>query len=180
MKVLIINGSHRTNGNTTIFSNYAQNVFKHNNIDAEIVNLIDYRIDFCSGCLLCEDIYECNIQDDFNLIVDKIKDSSLLFFVTPSYFNMPTARMKNFIDRTNVLCNYFENNKKLFSAFVVGQTDSDSCIDVYNYIKKYADIMYMDSVINEPIIAIARDAGELQINDQILLGLKNIIHTITK
>lgn len=55
MKVLIINGSPRVNGNTTIAVNEMNNIFQENNIETEIIQIGNKSI---RGCIACRTLYE--------------------------------------------------------------------------------------------------------------------------
>jgi len=178
MNILIINGSHRKNGNTQKFSEYFQNLAIENNINAEIINLVDKDINFCDGCLCCEETGECHLLDNFTEIAETIKKTDVLVFATPCYFNMPTARFKNFIDRTNVLCDFLNNNKKYFCTFIVGQTEIESCLEAYRCIETYTQIMAMEAIFEEPIIAIARNENDLEIDNNIVEQLQTIIKIV--
>ena len=55
MKVLIINGSPRVNGNTCIAVNEMDKIFKENNIETEIVQIGNKDIRGCIACRkLCQ------------------------------------------------------------------------------------------------------------------------------
>ena len=55
MKVLIINGSPRVNGNTTIAINEMNKVFKENEIETEIFQVGNKDI---RGCIACRTLFE--------------------------------------------------------------------------------------------------------------------------
>lgn len=55
MKVLIINGSPRINGNTTIAINELEKVFKENNIECNTFQIGNKAI---RGCIACEYCYK--------------------------------------------------------------------------------------------------------------------------
>lgn len=55
MKVLIVNGSPRVNGNTTIAVNEMNKVFKENKIETEIFQVGNKDI---RGCIACRILFE--------------------------------------------------------------------------------------------------------------------------
>lgn len=160
MNILVLNGSHRKNGNCFNFCETAKNVLsqKHSVV---VYNLAEMNIKACEGCLNCEDGINCHICDDYsNQIMADIHNADLIIFATPTYFNMPSAAIVNFIDRTNNLCEYFaESHKKAF-AYLSGQTDEESISAAYTCLRTYFDIMEMEE-INTPIFHIARLKEEL-------------------
>ena len=97
-KILLISGSNR-NGNT----NYLLNQIKRAINKTELILLSEYNIKYCKGCLACHRIDKCVIQDDMNDIIDKIKESDLIIFGIPNYFDNVTGLFKNFMDRLHPL-----------------------------------------------------------------------------
>lgn len=155
MNVIIINGSHRKNGNCEYFTSKAKEILEQSH-NVKVYTLIDLHINYCSGCLQCEDGQECLIDDDFSKILEpNLRMADLIIFASPTYFNMPSAAMVNFIDRTNKMCNYFEVNEKKCLFYIVGQTDEDSIKDTYNCLHTYSEIMGMKEIM-DPIITVAR------------------------
>lgn len=155
MKIVVINGSHRKNGNCYQFTRQAVDILstKHS---VQSFDLIDCRIEKCNGCLICEDGENCPIKDDYsNAIQPALKEADLIIFATPTYFNMPSSSLVNLFDRTNDMCEFFADNTKKAWAFLVGQTDEESVMDAYKCIKTYLDIMCIE-MIGEPGIEIAR------------------------
>ncbi|MEE1282931.1 MAG: flavodoxin family protein [Acutalibacteraceae bacterium] len=155
MNILILNGSHRKNGNCSNFCQTAKEILqkKHSVV---VHNLIEMDIKKCDGCLNCEEGTDCHICDDFSKqIISDIYDAELIIFTTPTYFNMPSASMVNFIDRTNSLCEYFSESPKKVLAYLSGQTDEDSIKDAYKCIHTYFEIMAMEEIAT-PIFHVAR------------------------
>lgn len=155
MKIVILNGSHRLNGNCYRFSQMAYNQLKARH-QVILFNLIEQEIKPCHGCLNCEDGIECDIQDDYsNKIMPALMESEMIIFASPTYFNMPSAALVNLLDRTNNLCEFFAENSKKALIYLVGQTDEETIRDAYNSVKTYIDIMGMQEV-HGPIIKVIR------------------------
>ena len=172
MKICIINGSHRKNGNCSIFSQKAASILNKKH-EVEIYNLHDCNIIPCNGCLICEEGEDCPIKDDYsNTICPAIKACDLIIFATPTYFNMPSSLLVNLLDRTNNLCDYFSENKKHALVYLVGQTDDTSILEAYRCLKNYFEIMDIKEIM-PPIIDIARMPQE-NFNSQIILMMENI------
>lgn len=171
MKIVILNGSHRLNGNCYRFAKTAYEQLRER-YQVILFNLIEQKIKPCNGCLNCEEGMECDIKDDYSkIIMPALMDSDLIVFASPTYFNMPSAAMVNLLDRTNNLCEYFADNPKKSLIYLVGQTNEDTIMDAYKCIKAYLDIMGMEEVC-EPIIKVARMAEN--VTDDILATLKRV------
>lgn len=155
MNIIIINGSQRKNGNCEQFALRAKEILERSH-KVNVYNLIDLQIDYCIGCLQCEDGMGCHINDDFSKLLEpELKQADLIILATPTYFNMPSATMVNFIDRTNKMCDFFAENEKKCLFYVVGQTDEDTIKEAYNCLRTYSEIMGMKEIM-EPIISVAR------------------------
>jgi multimeric flavodoxin WrbA len=160
MKIVILNGSHRHNGNCYRFSNKANEILNKYH-EVKQFNLTECNIVPCHGCLRCEDGEECGICDDYSKqICPALKEADLLIFASPTYFNMPSSVLVNLMDRTNNLCEYLSSNLKKAIVYLVGQTDEETIHDAYKCIKTYFDIMCIEE-IREPIIRVARMPEEV-------------------
>lgn len=167
MNILIINGSHRINGNTWRFSNFAKDVLSKKNHNVSLFNLAEENIEYCTGCLTCEEECGCVINDAFtNKIIPAIKESDLIIFATPTYYDMPTAMMLNYIARTNSLFQYFEDAPKNVACFHVGQAEIESLNFAHECLKEYFMILQFNEV-GEPIMRIARDPDDLVLDEEI-------------
>jgi len=70
-------------------------------VECEIVNVADYRIELCRGCKLCFEKGEeaCPHKDDRDALVEKLTASDGVVFASPSYMFQVSALMKALIDR---------------------------------------------------------------------------------
>lgn len=160
MNIVILNGSQRANGNCYRFSTTAQEILKRHH-EVKLFNLIECKVLPCHGCLRCEDGEECDINDDYSKqICPALKESDLIVIATPTYFNMPSSALVNFMDRTNNLCEYLCSNPKKALVYLVGQTDEETIRDAYKCIRTYFDIMCIEE-IRDPILRIARMPEEI-------------------
>lgn len=163
MKIVILNGSQRANGNCYRFSNKANEILKKHH-DVKQFNLMECNILNCHGCLCCEDGEECGICDDYSKhICPALKEADLIIIASPTYFNMPSSVLVNLMDRTNNLCEYLSSNPKKALVYLVGQTDEEIIGDAYRCIKKYLEIMCIEE-IREPIIRVARMPEDVDAN----------------
>lgn len=160
MKIVILNGSQRANGNCYRFSNKASEILKKHH-EVKQFNLTECNIMPCHGCLRCEDGEECGICDDYSKqICPALKEADLLIVASPTYFNMPSSVLVNLMDRTNNLCEYLSSNPKKAIIYLVGQTDEETIHDAYRCIRTYFDIMCIEE-IREPILRVARMPEEV-------------------
>jgi multimeric flavodoxin WrbA len=104
MKILGICGSPRK-GNTEFMIQTVLESARKNGCETDLVLLKDQKIDFCKGDMTCyKSTKGCCIKDDMRDLCCKLLSNDIYVVGTPSYFDLPTARLKNFMDRTNPLC----------------------------------------------------------------------------
>ncbi len=104
-KVTAFIGSAQKKATYKAVREFERNLKSHAEIEFEYVFLKDYRIEFCRGCKLCFNKGEelCPIQDDRDLLIDKMIHSDGVIFATPNYAFQVSASMKNLLDRTAFL-----------------------------------------------------------------------------
>lgn len=102
-KVLIISTTLRKKGNSEVLEEYFEKGVTEAGNKVEKISLVGKNINFCKGCLVCQETQKCVIRDDANEIVEKIKNSDVIVFATPIYFYEMSGQMKTLLDRTNPL-----------------------------------------------------------------------------
>ena len=100
-KILIISASPRKDGNSDILCNkFREGAIEAGN-NAEKIFLKDKKINYCTGCGLCNNngYNGCSQRDDMEEILDKMIKADVIVMATPVYFYTMNAQMKTFIDR---------------------------------------------------------------------------------
>ena len=100
MKILGLNGSERKLGNTEILVKEGLMGAEEEGAQVEMLRLTEYKVFPCDGLAPC--VFgntRCNLQDDFNFIVDKIFENDGVILGTPCYILESTAIIKQLIDR---------------------------------------------------------------------------------
>lgn len=90
MKVVLISGSPKPNGNTAQLMQECAKVIEEHGVETEIVSFSGMKIEACIGCLKCSKTGECASDDGLNDIIKKIRSAEGLIVGTPVYFG--TAR----------------------------------------------------------------------------------------
>lgn len=102
-QVLIISTSPRKNGNSSSMADAFMKGAKDSGNNVEKVSLHDKEIRFCKGCLACQKIQRCVIQDDADVITGKMLSADVIVFATPIYYYEMSGQMKTMLDRANPL-----------------------------------------------------------------------------
>ena len=93
MKTLIICCSLSKNSKTNILSQYAENVFKINGQDVELLELSDYQLPICDG-------RECYLDPVVILLNKKVEEADCIIFSCPIYVYDLSAVAKNLVELT--------------------------------------------------------------------------------
>ena len=75
----------------------------HSENDVKEITLKDKNIAFCKGCLACQKLGKCVIDDDVALISKDMHDAQVIAFATPIYYYEMSGQMKTLLDRANWL-----------------------------------------------------------------------------
>ena len=108
IKVLGINASPRPYGNSFKLLRVALRAAERSGGRTELINLYDYELKPCKGCLSDEEKAcrpPCLEEDDAWKVLRQILDSDALIIATPIYWYGPSGHLKNLIDKMTV----FEN-----------------------------------------------------------------------
>ncbi len=122
-KVLIISTSLRNNANSEILAKETERGAKDAGHNVEFITLKDKEIKFCKGCLACQNLGKCIINDDANAITLKMKEADVIIWATPVYYYEMSGQMKTLIDRANSL---FATGKNFSEVYVITTSAEDS------------------------------------------------------
>ena len=110
MKVCIINGSPRRNGNTAELLKPFRERMLQLGTEIDDIFLKDYKIGPCLGCYVCQNVsgeYGCVQKDDAEAVWMRAGEADLLVLATPIYSWYCTAEMKALMDRHYALNKYY-------------------------------------------------------------------------
>lgn len=140
MKVLIINGSPRANGNTARALQEMVNVFEQEDIKAEIVHIGDKAIRGCTACKACYETDMCVIEDIVNEVAPKFKECDGLVVGSPVYYGSANGTLISFLDRL-FYSTGFNNTMKVGASVVVARRGGLS--STFDELNKYFTIAGM-------------------------------------
>lgn len=99
-KVIGILGSPRKNGKVAGALNAMLESCKAKGYSTSLINLYDYNIQYCKGCMACRSKGYCIINDDLNDLAKQIISSDVIILGAPTYWANVPAIVKNLFDRT--------------------------------------------------------------------------------
>lgn len=93
MKVLILNGSPRANGNTSLAVSEMKKVFDEEKIETEIIQVGNKDIRGCMACGACGNLGKCVFDDIVNEVAEKFKDADGLVLARNMSFLMKSIAL---------------------------------------------------------------------------------------
>lgn len=102
-KVIVISTSMRVGSNSDMLADKFTEGALHAGHDVEKISLAGKNISFCRGCLACQKLGRCVINDDANGIMQKVLNADVVVWATPIYYYEMSGQMKVMIDRMNAM-----------------------------------------------------------------------------
>lgn len=139
MKVTAIIGSARKKHTYETTEKFLKRLQLYGDVEYEMIRLSEYNLGICKGCKLCLDKGEelCNLKDDRNLILEKMKTSDGVIFASPNYSFHVSAMMKQFLDRLGFVFHRPQFFGKTFTSIVAqGVYGGNKIVQYFNFIGK--------------------------------------------
>ena len=140
MKVLIINGSPRAEGNTSIALGEMAKVFAKNGIDTETIQVGNKAIRGCIACRHCLEHGKCAFDDIVNETAKKFKDCDGLVIGSPVYYAAANGTLISFLNRL-FYSTSFDKTMKVGAAVAVARRGGTST--TFDELNKYFTICGM-------------------------------------
>ena len=99
MKVLMINGSPRADGNTYIALREMEKIFKEDGIETEILQVGNQAVRGCIACGSCAKNGKCVFDDAVNEAAPKFAECDGIVVGSPVYYASANATLIAFLDR---------------------------------------------------------------------------------
>lgn len=103
IKVLGISTSPRDKGNTDLLLREALAGAESTGAQVEYLWLCDMKIGPCVECNCCYTTGKCRIEDDYQIVLEKMINTDRLIFATPIFFMTVCSQAKMLIDRGQCL-----------------------------------------------------------------------------
>ncbi len=99
MNVLMINGSPRKDGNTTIAVNEMVKIFESEDIEVEVVQVGTMDIRGCIACGSCHKTGKCVFDDIVNTLHSKLAAADGVVIASPVYYASANGSLISLLDR---------------------------------------------------------------------------------
>lgn len=133
MKVLIINGSPRNDGNCAILIEELKKEFSKYEVETVIQNIGTKEVRGCMACLTCKKTKNgCVLNDIVNEASEKFKEADGLIVVSPVYFGSPNGSVISLLDRLFYSRNYDVRFKVGANFNIARRGGTEASFDIIN------------------------------------------------
>ena len=158
MNVLMINGSPRKDGNTTIAINEMVKIFESENIEVEVVQVGTMDIRGCIACGSCHKTGKCVFDDIVNTLHSKLAAADGVVIASPVYYASANGSLISLLDRL-FYSNRSDLTMKVGASIAVARRGGASA--TFDELNKYFTISGMPIVSSYYWNSIhGRDKGE--------------------
>ena len=140
MKVLMINGSPKANGNTAVALREMEKIFNESGVETEIVTVGNGVIRGCIGCGSCVKNGKCVFDDTVNELAPKFEACDGLVVGSPVYYASANATLVACLDRL-FYSTPFDKTMKVGAAVAVARRGGTSA--PFDELNKYFTISGM-------------------------------------
>ena len=140
MKVLMINGSPRPNGNTAMALAEMEKIFAQDGIETETIQVGNQNIRGCIACGHCYKNGKCVFDDCINDIAAKFEDADGLVVASPVYYASANATLIAVLDRL-FYSSRFSKTMKVGASVAVARRGG--CSATFDQLNKYFTISGM-------------------------------------
>ncbi len=170
MKVLMINGSPRVNGNTSIALKEMEQIFVQNGIESEIVQIGNKDIRGCIACGSCAERGRCVFDDEVNRLAPKFEAADGLVIASPVYHASCLDRL--------FYSTPFDKTMKVGASVAVARRGG--CSATFDELNKYFTITGMPVASSQYWNSVhGRAAGEAVQDDEGLQTMRVLARNMT-
>ena len=177
MKVLILNGSPRVNGNTTVAINELAKILEQENIETETLQIGNKDIRGCIACGSCGKTGKCAFDDAVNEISSKFEAADGLILASPVYYASANATLIACLDRLFYSTN-FDKTMKVGASVVVARRGG--CSATFDELNKYFTICGMPVASSQYWNSLhGREKGEAQLDAEGLQTMRTLARNMS-
>lgn len=140
MKVLLVNGSPKVNGNTALALKEMEKIFQAEGIEVVWANIGNKVIRGCIGCGRCYSLGKCVFDDEVNEYAKIMEECDGVVLGSPVYYASANATLIAFLDRL-FYSSGFDKTMKVGASVVVARRGGLS--STFDELNKYFTICGM-------------------------------------
>ncbi len=164
MKVLIINGSPRVQGNTTVAVKEMEKVFEENGVEVDTVQIGNQDVRGCIACGACSTKGKCVFDDVVNELAPKFEEADGLVIASPVYYASANATLIACLDRL-FYSTSFDKSMKVGASVVCARRGG--CSATFDELNKYFTISNMPIASSQYWNSIhGREPGQAEMDEE--------------
>ena len=164
MKVLIINGSPRVQGNTTVAVKEMEKVFEENGVEVDTVQIGNQDVRGCIACGTCSTKGKCVFDDAVNELAPKFEEADGLVIASPVYYASANATLIACLDRL-FYSTSFDKSMKVGASVVCARRGG--CSATFDELNKYFTISNMPIASSQYWNSIhGREPGQAEMDEE--------------
>lgn len=172
MQVLMINGSPRAEGNTSIALREMEAIFQAEGIQTEILQVGNKDIRGCIACNYCKKKGKCAFDDVVNEAAPKFEVCDGLIIASPVYYASANGTLISFVDRL-FYSTPFDKSMKVGASVVTARRGGLSA--TFDELNKYFTISGMPIASGQYWNSIhGMEPGEAQQDEEGLQGMRTL------
>ena len=177
MKVLMINGSPRVDGNTGIALKEMEQVFSQEGIEVETVQVGNQAVRGCMACGYCGKNGKCVFDDVVNELAPKFEEADGLVVASPVYYASANATLIAVLDRL-FYSTHFDKTMKVGASVVSARRGGLSA--TFDELNKYFTISGMPIASSQYWNSVhGRAAGEAAMDAEGLQTMRTLARNMT-
>ena len=177
MKVLMINGSPRANGNTYVALHEMQQIFEKEGIETEMIHVGNKDIRGCIACGTCAGKGKCVFDDIVNETAAKFEACDGLVIGSPVYYASANATLVAFLTRL-FYSTHFDKTMKVGASVVAARRGGLSA--TFDELNKFFTICGMPVASGQYWNSIhGREAGEAVQDAEGLQSMRTLARNMT-
>ena len=178
MKVLIINGSPRADGNTSVALKEMETVFEKNGIETETIQVGMKEIRGCVACNYCFKNGKCAIDDIVNELAEKLDKCDGLVVGSPVYYAAANSTLTALLDRLFYSSSGTDKTMKVGASVAVCRRGGASA--TFDQLNKYFTISGMPLASSQYWNSVhGRAPGEAVQDDEGLQTMRTLAENMT-
>ena len=164
MKVLMINGSPRAKGNTSLALEEMKKVFEQEGVKVEIVRVGHKDVRGCVACRRCYELGKCVFDDIVNELAPKFEEADGLVVASPVYFASANATLVAVLTRL-FYSTHFDKTMKVGASVVCARRGG--CSATFDELNKFFTISNMPIASSQYWNSIhGRELGEAEQDEE--------------
>lgn len=138
-KVIVISTSLRVGSNSDMLADKFIEGAQAAGNEVEKITLSGKSIGFCKGCLACQKLGKCVIDDDANAIMQKVLEADVVCWATPIYYYEMSGQMKTLLDRMNPMYPMDYAFRDIYMIATAAEEEESAFEKAYNGLQGWVD-----------------------------------------